>query len=195
MKFIFLVRAEDCSTHHLDDTLKVLTNGHCHVIKVEKPTHGAACTVLLAIDHINSNEELVISNGNQVIEHDLNKAIDAFRSKKADAGTICFESIHPKWSYVRTDENNLVVELAEKRPISNRAIAGFYYFKNGSSFVNAAFESIKKDAHVNNAYFIAPCMNELVLLGKEIRYYDLGPNQYHSFYTPQKIKEYLDLKK
>ena len=39
-----------------------------------------------------------------------------------DAGVITFESVHPRWSYVRLDSENRVTETAEKRPISNSRI-------------------------------------------------------------------------
>jgi len=121
--------------------------------------------------------------------------ISKFQDKNIDAGVVCFDSIHPKWSYVRLNEKNKIVETAEKRPISRNAIAGFYYFKKGSYFINASMISIKKDASVNGLFFIAPVINELVLQGMNLEAIKIDEGKYHSFYSPQKIKEYEMLNK
>ncbi len=44
---------------------------------------------------------------------------------------VTFESLHPRWSFVRRGGNGLVSEAAEKRVISRDAIAGFYYYRTG----------------------------------------------------------------
>ena len=110
--------------------------------------------------------------------------------EKNDAGVITFESVHPRWSYVRLNENNLISETAEKRPISKNAIAGFYYFKYGKDFINSAFKMVKKDANVNGFYFVSPTLNEMVLENKTINIFQIQNAKYHTFYTPQKITEY-----
>ena len=91
---------------------------------------------------------------------------------------------------MRLGEHGLVVETAEKRPISRHAIAGLYYFRRGADFVTAAKRSIQKDASINGAFFISPTLNELILQGKQIRTANVDADQYHTFYTPQKIKDY-----
>ena len=90
----------------------------------------------------------------------------------------------------RLNEKNKVTETAEKRPISKSAIAGFYFFKRGSDFINASSKMIKKDANLNGLYFISPSLNELVLENKLIDIYKIDNEKYHTFYTPSKIKEY-----
>ena len=53
-----------------------------------------------------------------------------------DGGVIVFDSVHPRWSFVRVDKAGFVIETAEKRPISRLATAGFYYFRRGADFVD-----------------------------------------------------------
>src|SRR6266702_239375 len=139
-KFIFIVQQEDCRKYHLDNTLKLLTNDKCEIVILDNLTKGAACSALMAIDHIDTHDKLIISNGDQVIDSDMNHILGFMEGKKSDAGVVCFESVHPKWSYVRLDENDCIVETAEKRPISKNAIAGFYYFRHGIDFVNSAMK-------------------------------------------------------
>ena len=190
-KFIFIVRREDCVRFHLDNTLRLLTGGNCEIIRLSSETRGAACSCLMAVDFIDNEEKLIIVNGDQVIDQELNTGVDFLIERSFDAGVISFQSVHPKWSYVRLNEQGDVNETAEKNPISKNAIAGFYYFKKGSDFVKSAVKSIEKEVLVNNMYYIAPTMNELILENKTIGVYHLKNSEhYHSFYSPQKIRDY-----
>ena len=188
-KFIFIVKESDCEKFYLDNTIKLLTQ-NCEIIKLRKDTQGAVCSSLMAIESINNNDPLIIANGNQIIDVDYNKVLSYYQKNNFEAGTICFESVHPKWSYVRMDENDDVVETAEKRPISKNAIAGFYYFKKGTSFVDASFKMILNGRKVNGLYFIAPTFNELILENKKIGVFKIKIDNYHSFYTAKKIQEF-----
>jgi dTDP-glucose pyrophosphorylase len=170
--------------------LKLLTENNCEIIKIAGETKGAVCSSLMAIQHINNDEPLIIANADQIIDTDFDDVITQFERRDVDAGVICFESVHPKWSYVRLDKHGKIIETAEKRPISKNAIAGFYYFNKGKDFVKAGMLLVEKDANVGGLYFVAPTYNELVLDNKNLEIIRITDKQYHSFYSPQKIKEY-----
>lgn len=188
-RFIFVVTKTDCAKYHIDSVLHLLTNGNCEIVKLHGETKGAACSCLMAIKHINNDEQLVIANGDQIFDDDISVPLN-YLKKNVDAGAICFNTVHPRWSYVRLDENDRIIEAAEKRPLSNNAIAGFYYFKKGRDFVEAAMSSIRKDASVNGIFYVAPTLNELVLEGKKLGIYKIDNKRYHTLYSPQKIQEY-----
>ena len=187
-QFIFIVNSEDCKKYHLDNVLNILTNHTCKIIKLDNETKGAACSAMMAVAYIDNDTPLIISNADQLFDICLDEVILNFDNN--DAGVITFESIHPRWSYVRLDSENKVTETAEKRPISKSAIAGFYYFKNGKDFVSSSSKMIKKDASVNGLYYVSPVLNEMVLENKTINIFKIENEKYHTFYTPQKIKEY-----
>lgn len=187
-QFIFIVNSEDCKKYHLDNVLNILTNNTCKIIKLENETKGAACSAMMAVEYIDNDTPLIISNADQLFDMCLDEVIKSFGN--SDSGVITFESIHPRWSYVRLDNEDRVTETAEKRPISKSAIAGFYYFRIGSDFINASSKMIKKGASINGLYYIAPTLNEMVLENKTINIFQIENSKYHTFYTPQKIKEY-----
>ena len=188
-RYIFILREDDCRRFHLDTTVRLLVGDDAIVIKLQSETKGAVCSALLAVDYICNTSPLVIANGDQLFEADLNECLRLFRSDKADAGCLCIDSVHPRWSYVRLDGDS-IVEAAEKRPISRNAIAGFYYFSHGNFFVEAAKSSIRKDANLNGIYYIAPVLNELVLKNFKLKAITISESDYHAFYSPQKIEEY-----
>jgi NDP-sugar pyrophosphorylase family protein len=185
--FIFVVNEDDCKKHHLDNVLSIVTDHNCHVVKISKQTKGAACSVLMAIDKIAGEKPLIIANSDQVLDVDFNSVIA--KLDQADAGVITFNSIHPKWSFVKLN-NDEVIETAEKKPLSKEAIAGFYYFSQGDFFIESAFSMIKKDASVDGLFYVSPVFNEMILKGKKVKRVNIDSKQYHSFYSPQKIKEY-----
>lgn len=186
--FIFIVNRDDCTKYHIDNTLRILTEGRCTIIKLDRFARGAACSVLIATEHIDNDIPLLIVNSDQVIEVSMDKVVAQL--SKGDVGVAVFESVHPRWSYIRVDRNNDVIEAAEKRPISKMAIAGLYYFRNGKYFVDAAKSMIRKDANIKDVFYIAPAINELILSGMKIERFLLTSGEYHTFYTPQKIEEF-----
>ena len=186
--FIFIVERNDCRKFHLDNTLNIITDEQCKIVKLDNETKGAACSALMAISHIANNQPLIIANSDQLFDDSIDGLIRQFSD--ANAGVVTFESVHPRWSYARLDEYGFVTETAEKRPISRHAIAGLYFFRHGKDFVDAAMSMIHKDSSVNGNFYIAPCLNEMILKGKKIRSAKVDLQSYHTFYSPQKVKEY-----
>lgn len=188
VQFIFIVSNENCIKYHLDKTLSIITNERAQIIRLGNVTKGSACSALLAIDFIDNDIPLLIANSDQLFENHISNLINVFQN--VDGGVITFDSVHPRWSYVRLDEKERVIETAEKQPISRNAIAGLYYFSKGFQFIEAAKKMIKKEEHINGSYFIAPVFNQMILSGKEIRMNKIKNSTFHTFYTPLKIKEY-----
>lgn len=190
LQFIFVVKKSDCMKFHLDDTLRLLTDGKCKIIVLDQETKGAACSALMAVDAINDSNPLVIANFDQVIDGNLADVFNELSRSDSDAGCLVFNTTHPRWSFVLLDEDDYVLETAEKRPLSRNAIAGFYYYKQGKDFVEAAQSMILKSCSNADVFYISPTFNELILKGKKIKALRIPNEKYHSFYTPQKIEEY-----
>lgn len=188
--YVFVFSDEDCKKFHIDASAKILSPAS-RVIKLSNQTAGALCTCLMAVEYINNDTSLIIANSDQIIESNYKKVVEHFEKMNADAGVITFPSVHPRWSYARKAGNE-VIEVAEKRPLSKDAIAGFYYFKKGSDFVQAAENALMKQNNLDGKYYISASINELILLGKKVGYFDIEKEQYRSFYSPAKIKEYED---
>lgn len=190
VQFIFIAKKADCSEFHLDETLRLLTNGKCKIMTLDHDTKGAACSSLLAIDLINNEFPLVVANFDQLFDCDLAAALGELQQMASDAGCLTFDSTHPRWSYVLVDEKGQVLEAAEKRPISRHAIAGFYYYQRGQDFVRATQSMIRKSCSSTDTFYLSPTFNELILENKVVKAVSIPNEAYHSFYTPQKIEEF-----
>ena len=111
-QYIFLVRDEHLKKYNLNSFLKILAP-NCKIIIVDKLTEGAACTVMLAKKYIDNDNPLIIANSDQYIEWNPSETMYKFTSQKIDGGILTFNSIHPKWSYAKVDqENQKVIEVA-----------------------------------------------------------------------------------
>ena len=190
-KIICIIRKEDQDKYFLGDTLKIL-NPNCRTMEVVNDTKGAVCTALFAIDEINNNEELLILNGDQLITSDIKKAVDDFKKRNLDGGIVTITAVNPKYSSVLLDENNFVIQTSEKRPISQMASTGCSYYKQGCDFVKSAFNVIKKDAKVNDAYYISSTFNEMILEQKKIGIYEIPKGDYISFSSYQMYESYIN---
>jgi NDP-sugar pyrophosphorylase family protein len=189
-RFIFILRDEDCTRYHLDSTVRLLAGQDSIIIRLLNPTKGAACSALLAVNYIGNDDALLVVNGDQIFDLDINDYLAEFRGLQAHAGCLTFDSVHPRWSYVRLEGDRDIIETAEKHPISHHAIAGFYYFARGADFVTAAQNSIRKEASVDEVYYIAPVLNELILLQRTLKALVVPNAAYHTFYSPKKIEEF-----
>lgn len=193
-KIICIIRKEDQEKYYLGDMMKILCP-EVKVITVENLTKGAVCTALFAIEDINNDEELLVINGDQLIKSNIYTAVADFRKRQLDGGILTFKSVHPRWSFVALDKNNLVVETSEKRPISDNATAGCFYYAKGSEFVEACFSVIEKDANTNGIYYISATYNELILKQKKIGIYEIPRKDYISFANYQMYENYLSHRK
>ena len=186
--FIVAFRRSDIEEFHLDNILGILAPTS-KMVSVSKETQGAACTALLATGYIDNADELLIISGNEFIDIDYATVVNDFRERRLDAGTVTFPSIHPRYSYVRLSEDGGVIEAAERRPISRRATAGFYWFARGADFVRAAQTMIYKDAAVNGKFYVCPILNELVLEQARIGQFAIELDQYSPLKTPRQIMQ------
>ncbi|WP_080832505.1 glycosyltransferase family 2 protein [Cohnella massiliensis] len=189
-RFIFIIRNEDFKDYSFSYTLRLLSSDS-EIVVAQQETAGSVCSALLAIDFINNEQPLIIVNGDQIIQDNLfEQGINYFIRKSFDGGIITFPAVHPKWSYVRLDENNYVIEVAEKKPISKNATAGVYYFRKGLDFVNAAFRMIRKDIRTLGQFFVCPVYNELILDGRKIGVFSIEKEKMISLGTPEEVNQF-----
>jgi NDP-sugar pyrophosphorylase family protein len=161
-RLIVALRRSEMTRFHLGEVVSILRSD-ATVVPVSDTVRGAACTALLAAEHLDGESELLIVNANQLLNMNLAEVVADFRKRGLDAGLVTFQSVHPRYSYVRVEDDGLVSEAAEKRPISKLASAGVYWFADGRRFVAGIRDMIRKDVHVGGDFYVTPVLNELIL--------------------------------
>jgi HAD superfamily hydrolase (TIGR01509 family) len=143
-----------------------------HLHTLPALTEGPACTVLAIKDIINTSSPLVIANSDQHLEWDSDALYYSLLHPSIDGIISTFSQLDPadiKWSYAKTDANQNVIEVAEKKYISSNASTGIYGWSRGSDFVAFAESMIQQNIRVNNEFYVCPVYNEAVKAKKSIR--------------------------
>ena len=187
--YIYVVQSSHRKKYNLDTLLNLITPG-CQIVEVDGITEGAACTALLSKDLIDNDNPLFFANSDQFVEWNSNDFMYKMQESNSDGGIVTFESTHPKWSFVKTDENGFATEVAEKNPISNQATVGFYYWKSGSDFVKYAEEMIEKDIRVNGEFYVCPVFNTAIEDCKKITTFNI--ERMWGLGTPEDLNYYLE---
>lgn len=170
---------------------KLQENYSVKIIGIEHITEGAACTVLAAREFINNDVPVLIANSDQIVDINISDFISHCFENHLDGSIMTFKNDDPKWSFVKINEDNLVVEAREKIPISNNATVGIYFFSRGSDFIDGTIDLIANNDKTNNEYYVCPVYNYLIKKGKRIGIYEIASNKMHGTGTPEDLRAYL----
>jgi dTDP-glucose pyrophosphorylase len=151
-------------------------------------TAGAAESALSAVDRLDADRPLV------VLDCDLEFSSAAYVAELAhledgafDALLLTFAASDARYSYVRTAPGSReVLEVAEKRVISNRAVAGAYAFRSPAAFAETVQQVLARGlrAGVAEAY-MSEVVHGFLERGRAVRAVDV--DRYHSFGTPEEL--------
>lgn len=185
---IFVVRKEHEERYNIKHLLQLISPG-CEIILTDGLTDGAACTTLLAKEFINNDEALLYANSDQFLEWDSNEFMYSMMADSIDGGMLTFEATHPKWSFAKLGPDGYVSEVAEKKPISNIATTGIYYWKHGSDYIKYAEQMIENNIRVNNEFYVCPVFNEAIADDKKIKIFPA--KKMWGIGTPEDLDTYL----
>jgi HAD superfamily hydrolase (TIGR01549 family) len=188
-RFIYIVQRSHYEKYNLEFLLKLITP-NCEIVQIDGLTEGAACTTLLAREYIDNDDSLVIANSDQFVEWNSGETLYSFMADGIDGGIVTFNATHPKWSYARIDEFGLVQEVAEKKPISNIATVGIYFWKKGSDYVKYADNMIEKNIRTNGEFYVCPVFNQAIEDGKKFRIRNI--DQMWGLGTPEDLNFFLE---
>ena len=187
--YTFVVRKEHYDKYSLQYLLSLISPG-CNIVQVDEITEGSACTTLLAKEFINNDDPLLLANSDQFMEWNSNECLYAFNADGIDGGILTFKATHPKWSYAKVGTDGFVEEVAEKKPISEDATVGVYFWKKGSDYVKYAEQMIDKDIRTNGEFYICPVFNEAIADDKKIRIKEI--ERMWGIGTPEDLNYFLE---
>ena len=151
-------------------------------------TEGAACTVLKMAPIFDKKgcmqQPCMIANCDQIIE----TSADAWQLQ-ADGLVTCFPATHTKWSYART-EGTRIVEVAEKRAISEWATAGSYYWSTATAMFDAMQQMIDANDRTNNEFYVCPSINYNIAQGEQ--WHIVEVDAMHGLGTPEDLQAYVE---
>lgn len=163
-----------CQREHLDDLglrediERRYPDHDVVIIAIDTVTDGQACTVLLAREHIDNDEPLLIYNADTFCRTRMAQTLPALEAGVSGVLSV-FRADGDKWSFARVDDSGRVVETAEKRRISDWATTGMYYFARGRDFVREADAMVAADERESGEFYVAPVYNRLINAGMDVR--------------------------
>jgi HAD superfamily hydrolase (TIGR01509 family) len=167
--YIFICQQEHYEKYDLKNLLERISP-NCKIVLTNGMTEGAACSILLAKEFIDNNNPLLLANSDQIMEWNSNECLYSFKNDNIDGGILTFTSNHPRWSFVRRDENTgFVIEVKEKEVISDEATTGVYYYSKGSDFVKYAEQMIAANDRVKGEFYTVPVYQYAIDDGKKIK--------------------------
>ena len=179
-KFCFALLNKHVERYHLDDVVSQLVPD-CSITLVHPEVSGALVSALMCACQLDQSIPLLIVSSNELINENIADVVRYFESVNAQAGAIVFESLHPRYSYVKVAPEGSVIEAAQHRPISRDATTGTFWFSSTRSFVKAATSTIRKNLKPNVIYYAAPSLNEIILAGGKVAIYRIKKEQYSPF--------------
>lgn len=190
--YVFVTRKYDDPEHNLKLT-KIFDRYEFNYIEIQldEITNGATETALKAKEYIDNDQQLYIINCDQHLNWNVKEFINFTNKENIDGSVVLFKSTDPKCSFAEIKENR-ITSLVEKKAISDNALIGIHYWKNGKDFVFSAEHLIKSTN--NREPYISETYNYLTL-NKNIVPYFIDNNQYMPLGTSEDIESYIRIKK
>ena len=187
--FIAMTDEENDVKAFIESKCQELGIENYHVIILDYLTDGQATTAMQATEYWNRENALLIYNIDTYVEAgEMNSA-----ELKGDGFIPCFQAEGDHWSFVRLDESGKVVEIKEKKRISNYCTLGAYYFKTCGLYEDLYNDYYSKSVElVNGEKYVAPLYDYLLSRGGEIYISDIKPEKVHVLGTPEELQAFLN---
>jgi beta-phosphoglucomutase-like phosphatase (HAD superfamily)/GTP:adenosylcobinamide-phosphate guanylyltransferase len=158
-------------------------------INIENDTNGAVETVILGLKKINLKYNNIL-----IIDGDNFYTINIIDTINLQHNTIVyFNDINDlaQYSYIKLNDNK-VIDIIEKKKISDNANTGLYYFANINDFLYYGNYIINNNIKFNNEFYISVVIKEM--LNNNIIFYGnlINKDNYISLGTPSLVNKYIN---
>lgn len=197
-EYIFIVK--DYSDNKLNKSLEEILknfNKDCKIIKIKETTDGPARTSSLAIQFIDNEDELLITNCDQYTNWNSEEFLGFARANHLDGcvAVYPYEKIvigeKSPYSFIEVDSNKTAVRFEEKLAISTLSLNGIHYWKKGCFFIQSAKELFESKDKVNNEFYVSKTFNFLIKRKLKIGYYEMKKGTFFSLGTPEDVASFL----
>jgi capsule biosynthesis phosphatase len=133
--FITIIYNNELENYRLEDRLRKRFNYKFHFIKLPFQTNGPVETILYGLNKLPKellDEQLVIHDGDSFVKKNILSSIRPVENKIFYFTT---DDPNPIYSYIKLNSEGEVMDIAEKRKISDCANIGCYVFDNGHTFM------------------------------------------------------------
>ncbi|MGL4562685.1 MAG: sugar phosphate nucleotidyltransferase [Brevinema sp.] len=118
-KFILIMREEHVKSYS-QEFKEIKDQYNVEIIPILNKTEGPLCSILFAKDLINNDTPLLIANSDQLVDCKVDDFINSSLDNEFDGSLLTFEETEQssRWSFVKTNNQNEVLEVKAKVPFS-----------------------------------------------------------------------------
>ena len=187
--YIFVVRAEDDAEGFIREKCSEMGLGNVTVLQLDHTTDGQATTAMLAEKVWDEDSGLLIYNIDTYVEAGQMKASQI----SGDGFIPCFHAEGEHWSFARLDEKGNVVEVREKKRISDNCTLGAYYFKSCRLYSELYREYYSSQEKLEKGEkYVAPLYNYLIEKGGSVKISIVEYEKVHVLGTPKELEAFLE---
>lgn len=166
-KLVFIGLREHQDQFDFISLLKNYQHLTTEFVLLDDVTEGQLCTVLTASQWLDTEEDLLIAASDTYIKSSL--ASHILNKEPGCSGLISVATLPgDRWSFARTDDSGRVVEVAEKKRISDHASTGLYYFSSAREFADVGESMIRNKKKTMGEYYVIPVYQKMIEAGKWI---------------------------
>ena len=170
------------------------TVGNAVIVEIDYLTKGPAISALHAPKLFFSEEDLLVTNCDQIMHWNADNFIDFTKTTDADGAVVTYFTDTPKNSYAFVeDDTNLYPEfkyVREKQVISKYSLNGIHWWKRGEDFAKTVHHMVEVNSTVNGEYYVGPSYNYLDGIK---RVYNIDPSEHFAVGTLEDIERYRKL--
>jgi hypothetical protein len=174
------VTAEENETYKTSSALEAYIPGQCFVL-VNSDLKGALVSALVASEGLDPDSPLIVAGGDSEIVGGIKNIVNEFVDGEYAAGVIVFESIEPRWSYIKNSSDGMVIQVSEKKVIGEFATTGTFYFDSVRTFRASAKWCLVNNAQTNGIYFVSSALNFVISQGGRVAYRQIPATDYANY--------------
>ena len=180
----FVVLKQHVEQFHIDSVIKEYYP-KANIVVLDHVLNGAVLTCIEGVKNIKDNYPIIFNDCDHLFlcqslyEFCNNEKLNLF-----DGALLSFKSNDPKYSYLKEDFVSNVIETAEKKVISDKAICGTYLFNNKDIFLKNAQEYLKECNY--SEYFMSGVYNTMIKNKYTVKYFNVETHL--DFGTPEEYE-------
>ena len=160
------------------------------ILEIDEVTGGALETALLGLALVNNSDPVLINDCDHAFKFSrLTDAIKELNTQKIDGFLAHFKSASINYSYAKYSDQGKLLQTAEKKVISDLAIAGIYGFSSRMLIENLANKYLEINKYSES--YLSGLYNILVNDGKTVFGFNL--DKHLSFGTPLEFEIAQDI--
>lgn len=156
---------------------------------LEHNTRGAAETINIGIDKLNEEGDIPV----MCLDSDNFYTCDIISMWNGENCIFSFKDLNktPIFSYVKTSNNDEILNIKEKEKISNNACTGAYGFKSIKELKKYTSKIIDENITQKGEFYTSGVIMEMLNDGHVFKNIEILNKNYFSLGTPEQVDEYM----